>query len=199
MSAESNGIAEMDAHVVRKRAEETGGEFIRFESTMYPSSVNASAASELSHEPWGLDNDFEHIHPEQKERWEVLSGELQIELDGDEQTLTEGEEVTLQSNVPHRHYNPTNRPIRVVWERRPAFQTEEWAESVYALAQAGKTNDERVPNPLQIAVWIEEFPTETAYPAVVPVTVQKTVSSLLAPVGRLAGYEARYSREAAPV
>jgi hypothetical protein len=44
-----------------------------------------------------------------------------------------------------------DRPIRVVWERHPAFRTEAWAESVDALAQAGKTDDEGVPSPLQIA------------------------------------------------
>ncbi|WP_436935157.1 cupin domain-containing protein [Halovenus marina] len=190
-----SNIAELNPHVVRDNAAETDGEFVRFESTMYPSSTDPTAARELSHEPWGLDNDFEHVHPEQEERWKVLAGKLRIAVDGDEQILEEGEETTLPSDVPHRHWNPTDRPIRVRWERRPAFQTEAWAESVYALAQAGKTNEEGVPDPLQIAVWIDAFPAETAYPTVAPVSIQKRLSALFAPVGRLAGYEAQYSRE----
>jgi hypothetical protein len=52
--------------VVSRGAEETDGEFVRFESTMYPGSDGASA--ELPHEPWGLDNDFRHVHPDQEER-----------------------------------------------------------------------------------------------------------------------------------
>lgn len=195
MSEGSDTIAEMNPHVVRKGGDETDGEFVRFESTMYPESVDAPAAMALSHEPWGLDNDFEHIHPEQTELWKVLTGELRVSIDGDEQTLTDGEEITLPSNVPHRHWNPTDKPIRVVWERRPAFQTETWAESVYALAQAGKTDEEGVPNPLQIAVWLDSFPAETAYPTVVPVRVQQRLAALLAPLGRLAGFEAEYSRD----
>lgn len=195
MTASVNRIDEMNPHIVKKGSEETDGEFVRFESTMYPSSAEASDVDTLSHEPWGLDNDFEHIHPEQKERWKVMEGKLLVELDGDEQTLTEGQEITLPSNVPHRHWNPTDQPIRVVWERHPAFQTETWAESVYTLAQAGKTDDEGVPNPLQIAVWINAFPSETAYPTVVPVSVQKVFSSLLAPIGRMVGFDAKYNRE----
>jgi mannose-6-phosphate isomerase-like protein (cupin superfamily) len=184
----------MDPHVVRKEADETGGEFVRFESTMYPSPTDAPAAETLSHELWGLDNDFEHVHPEQRERWEVVAGKLRIEVNGDERTLTEGEDVSLPSDVPHRHYNPTDQPIRVVWERYPAHRSEEWAESVYALAQAGGTNEEGVPNPLQIAVWIDAYPDE-AYPTAVPVRLQQSLSSLIAPIGRSAGFEPRYTRE----
>lgn len=197
MVDEPGDIPDMNPHVVRKGRDETDGEFVRLESTMYPEPVDAPAAGDLSHEPWGLDNDFEHIHPDQTERWTVLRGELRVAVDGSEQTLTAGDEITLPADVPHRHWNPTDRPIRVAWERRPAFQTETWAESVYALAQAGKTDDEGVPNPLQIAVWIDAFPAATAYPTVVPITLQRRLASLLAPVGRFVGFDAAYSRETA--
>jgi mannose-6-phosphate isomerase-like protein (cupin superfamily) len=195
MTVEQQDVAAADPHVVRTGARETDGEFVQFESTMYPDSADSPAADELAHEPWGLDNDFEHIHPDQDERWEVLSGELRVTIDGEEHILEEGDEISLPRDVPHQHHNPTDEPIRVVWERRPAFQTEEWAESVYALAQAGETDDEGVPGPLQIAVWIDAYSKETAYPTVVPVGVQRTLSSLLAPVGRRLGYRATYSRE----
>jgi len=197
MTREAGDIDGMNPHVVKKGAEETDGDFVRFESTMYPSSVDAPAARSLSHEPWGLDNDFEHVHPTQEEHWTVVAGTLRVEVDGDERTVSEGEEVTLPSDVPHRHYNPTDRPIRVVWERRPAFRTEAWAESVYALAQRGETDTNGVPNPLQIPVWIDEFPEETAYPTVAPVAVQRAASALIAPVSRMAGFKARYVRETA--
>jgi len=184
-------LAEANSHVVPKRAAETDGEFVRFESTMYPAS-DADGVT-LPHERWGLDNDFEHVHPEQAERWEVRSGELRVAFDGTERTLTEGEDVTLPAGVPHRHWNPTDGPIRVVRERRPAFRTEEWAESVYALAQAGETDD-GVPGPLQSLVLLDEYSTENPYFASVPVVVQKAAASLLSPLGRLAGYEAAHSR-----
>jgi len=178
--------------VVRAGAEETDGEYARFESTMYPD--GPPSESDLAHEPWGLDNDFEHVHPDQEERWAVVSGELRVEVDGEERTLTEGEEVTLPRAVPHRHWNPTDRPIRVVWERRPAHRTAEWAESVYALAQAGVTDAEGVPSLLQVAVWIDAYSAETAYPTVLPVAVQRTLAAMVAPLGRLFGLQATYER-----
>jgi mannose-6-phosphate isomerase-like protein (cupin superfamily) len=192
---EGGSLSELNPHVVRKGAEETDGEFVRFESTMYPSPSGAGAATNLPHERWGLDNDFEHVHPEQEERWEVRTGELGVAFDGTEQTLAEGEEITLPADVPHRHWNPTGEPIRVVWERRPAFRTEAWAETVYALAQAGKTDDDGVPGVLQSVVLLDEYSTENPYFAGVPVGIQKTAASLLAPVGRLAGYDAAHARE----
>lgn len=181
-------------HAVLAGPAETDGEYVRFESTMYPALNTDGKATDLSHERWGLDNDFEHVHPEQEERWEVQSGELRVAFEGTEQTLTEGEEITLPADVPHRHWNPTNEPIRVIWERHPAFETVEWAESVYALAQAGKTDEDGVPGILQSIVIFDEYSTENPYFAAVPVSVQKAAVSLLAPVGRLAGYEATHSR-----
>lgn len=188
-------VTELDPHVVRDGREQTQGEYVRFESTMYPASTDDPFAAELSHEPWGLDNDFEHVHPEQAEWWKVLSGELTVAVEGETHRLTEDEEITLPTDVPHRHWNPADRPTRVLWERRPAFRTEEWAESVYALAQAGKTDEEGVPNVLQVAVWIDEYPRETAYPTVAPVALQRATSRILAPIGRALGMKAAYSSE----
>ncbi|WP_435064861.1 hypothetical protein [Halobaculum sp. EA56] len=76
------------------------------------------------------------------------------------------------------------------------MRTEEWAESVYALAQAGKTNEEGAPGLLQSAVIFDEYPDTSVYLTVAPVFVQQAVSSALAPIGRLLGYEATHSRTA---
>lgn len=183
-----------DPFVVRKSTEETGGEFVRFEATLYPHPGKSASRVDLPHERWGLDNDFEHVNPSQDERFEVLSGKLRVVFDGEERTLTDGDEVTIPANVPHRHWNPTGDPARVIWERRPANRTEEWAESVYALAQAGKTDEDGVPGLLQLAVILDEYPDDT-YPTTMPVGVQKALASILAPLGRAAGYEATHSRE----
>ncbi|PSP26829.1 cupin domain-containing protein [Halobacteriales archaeon QH_2_65_14] len=191
---EGTPLSEKNPHVVRKGAEETGGEFVQFESTMYPAQDADGTGTHLPHERWGLDNDFEHVHPEQEEWWEVRTGKLRVAFDGDERTLTEGDDITLPAGVPHRHWNPTNEPIRVVWERRPAFRTEEWAESVFALAQAGKTDDDGVPDVLQSVVILDKYSTENPYFASVSIGVQKAAASLLSPLGRLAGYRATHSR-----
>jgi mannose-6-phosphate isomerase-like protein (cupin superfamily) len=187
-------LTEAEPHVVRKSAAETDGEYVRFESTIYPG-PGATTGADLPHERWSLDYDFEHVHPEQEERWEVVAGELQVAVDGDERTLTEGEAVTLPAGVPHRHSNPTSEPIRVVWERRPAFHDEAWAESLFALAQAGQVDDDGVPGLLQLAVTTDAYPDESVYSAAVPVWLQQGMFSALAAVGRLAGYEATHAIE----
>lgn len=195
MAEDARALAEADPFVVRKGAEETDGEFVRFEVTMYPSADNHISEVDLPHEKWSLDFDGEHIHPEQEERWKVLTGEFRVALEGEEHILNEGEEITLPTGVPHRHWNPTSQPIRLIWERRPAFHDEEWAESLYTLAQAGKTDEDGVPGTLQLAVITDEYPNESVYLTTLPVSIQKLLFSLLASIGRLMGYEATHSRE----
>lgn len=194
MTGNGRPVADLDPFVVRKGADETDGEFVRFEATMYPH-PDSDGAVDLPHERWGLDNDFEHVNPRQDERFEVLSGRLRAVYDGVDRELTAGESVTIPAGTRHRHWNPAAEPARVVWERRPARRTEAWAESVYALAQAGLTDENGIPeNPLRSAVIFDEYPDDT-YPASVPVPLQKLAFSLLASVGRRLGYEATYARE----
>jgi len=187
-------LAEVDPHRVRKSAAETDGELVRFESTLYPRSTDAPAATALPHEPWSLDYRVEHVHPEQEERWEVLAGELAVTLDGERHTLSAGEEMTLPEGVPHEHWNPGAEPARVVWERRPAHDDEAWAESLFALAQRGEVDENGVPGPLQLAVITDAYPVESVYLASVPVSLQRVGFSVLGAAGRLAGYEATHTR-----
>lgn len=195
MAEEQFDFAMAEPHVVRKTPAETGGDLARFESTLYPASDQAASATELSHERWSLDYEFDHVHPNQEERWEVVAGKLRVVVDGDERILTPGEEISLPSNVPHRHGNPTDSPARVIWERRPGFSDVEWAESLYTLAQRGQVKDEGVPGLLQLAVITDAYPDESVYAASLPVSIQSVVFSLLARLGRLRGYEATHTRE----
>ncbi|MFB6073509.1 MAG: cupin domain-containing protein [Haloarculaceae archaeon] len=191
----SDDLASVDPHVVRKGAKETGGDFVRFESTMHPALDADDGDVDLPYNRWGIDFTARHVHPKQKERIEVVSGELQVTLADEKRTLTKGDDVTIPANTPHRHWNATARPVRVVWERHPPFQTEEWVESVYAHAQAGKTDEEGTPGWLQQAVFVDAYPNESPYLTSIPVRLQKLLFSILAPVGRLVGAKATYSRE----
>ncbi len=185
-------FTEEPPHVVLVSAEDTGGDYARFESTLHPSL--AVEDTELNHARWGIDLTAEHVHPEQEEHIEVVAGEMQVEFNGETWTVTEGEDVTFPAGEPHRHWNDSDRPARIQWEVRPALRTEEWAESVYALAQAGKTDEEGAPGLLQSAVLLDEYPDTSVYLTVAPVSVQRVASSLLAPIGRLLGYEATNRR-----
>ena len=194
MTGEPPDVTELDPFEFTKRADETDGEFVRFEATVHPLPDRSETEEGLSHRRFLLDNPDKHIHPQQEEYVEVLSGEYGVEIDGTEHLLAEGDDITLPMNTPHRHWNPTDHPIRVAHEQRPALQSEELGETLYTLAQAGNTNEKGIPSPLQFAVIMDTFPGH-AYAADLPVGVQKAVFRLLGPIGRLAGYEGTHSRE----
>lgn len=181
-----------------KKAEETGGDLVRFEFTLHPSPDiphgPSQSTSDLNHRRWLLDTSKEHLHPRQEEYFKVLSGQLQISLRGMEQTLIEGEEITLPPGVPHRHWNATGRPTRIVTEHRPALQSETAFETLYRSAQAGNADEDGFPSVLQLAV-IQDACPDHAYTTDLPISFQKGVFKVLAPLGRFLGYRASPSTE----
>lgn len=177
-----------------KGADETDGEFVRFEFTVHPSPDAAHAGADLRHARWAADGRDEHINPKIEEFFRVLVGEYTVVVEEEERLLTEGDEITIPAGVPHRHYNPSDQPTRIRYEARPAFRFDEAFESMFTLAQAGRTDEQGFPNILQFAVIQDAYP-GLFYATDLPVSVQKALFKLLAPVGRLAGYRATYSRE----
>lgn len=179
---------------ITERAADTDGEFVRFEATVHPGLDAEATDVDLDHERFLLDNPDEHLHPHQEEVIEVLAGEYAVEIQGSEHRLSDGEEITVPKNTAHRHWNPSGKPVRVAHEHHPARDSADHAEAMWALAQDGKTNEKGIPNPLRFAVVNNAYP-GVAYTTAIPIAVQKAMFAVLAPIGRLAGYEAAYSRE----
>lgn len=199
--------AKAEPFKVVKGAEETGGDVVRIEALLHPSldasqhgpprgaSRDASQTSPgLGHRRWLADAAGEHLHPRQEEHIEVLSGQLRVALDGNEQILTEGEEITLPPKIPHRHWNASRRPARIALEHRPAFQSEQIFRTLYRSAQDGNANEEGSPHFLQVAVLQHQYPNH-AYMTDLPVLVQKGLFTVLGPIGRLLGYRASPSQD----
>jgi mannose-6-phosphate isomerase-like protein (cupin superfamily) len=161
---------------------------VRFETTLYPA-PDAPGRAALPHHRWAADNGDEHIHPNQEEIFRVRSGTYRVIVGDTDRTLTEREEIKLPRNTPHRHFNPADRPARVIKEDRPARNSEAFFSALYALAQAGKTDEDGLPSFLQFAVLQDEYPGH-AYVTDLPVGVQKALFTLLALLGRLLGYDA---------
>lgn len=180
-------ITDLDPCQVTKS--DTAGEYVRFEVTVHPALDADAAEVDLEHERFLIDNPDEHVHPHQKEVIEVFTGEYAVELEGTEHRLTAGEEITVPTNTPHRHWNPTAEPTRVAHEHHPALNSAEHVETMYELAQAGETNEKGIPNPLRFAVVNKAYP-GVVYTTAVPIPVQKALFTILAPFGRLAGYRA---------
>jgi mannose-6-phosphate isomerase-like protein (cupin superfamily) len=68
-----------------------------------------------------------HLHPAQDEHFEVLEGEVTIELEGRRHTLRAGETIDVPRRTAHQMWNahPT-AAARVRWTTTPALRTEAW-------------------------------------------------------------------------
>lgn len=158
-----------------QRADETGGEFTRLEVVAEP----------------GATGPPEHVHEHQEEYFSVQAGTLTGSVDGEPFRLEAGEELTVWPGTPHTWGNDGDDELRVRIEVRPARRFEEVLEVFYGLARDDKTNDDGLPNLLQLAVIGREY-WEDNHVTSPPPVVQKALFTVLAPFGRLLGYQAHY-------
>jgi quercetin dioxygenase-like cupin family protein len=168
-----------------KTTQETNGELLRFEYVLPPGFTIP-----------------EHFHPHQEERHEVLSGTLRGRVGGQERDYAEGERVVGPAGVPHAWRNPSSEEeLRIVSELRPPLVFETIMETSFGLARDGKTTKQGIPkNPLQLAVLVDEM-RGMFYSSRAPVAVQEaflTPFAVVASVGRLLGYKARYPEYSGP-
>jgi quercetin dioxygenase-like cupin family protein len=80
----------------------------------------------------GGDRPPSHKHPEQDERFEVLTGSVRVELDGEVREYGEGEVFEVPRGTAHRMANPGTVPARVSWTTTPAGHTLEWFRALDA-------------------------------------------------------------------
>jgi quercetin dioxygenase-like cupin family protein len=71
---------------------------------------------------------IEHLHPEMEERFEIREGRAAIRLGGEDGQVVDagpGEVVVVAPGTIHLAWNPTDEPVRLRIEMRPALR---WAE-----------------------------------------------------------------------
>jgi quercetin dioxygenase-like cupin family protein len=162
--------------IFRKTAQETAGALLQGELIVKPHGFVAAA----------------HIHPQQEERFEVLSGSIRLRMNGVEKDLQKGETMLVPAGTPHLWWNASDAEARVLVDLRPALRTEEFFETFFGLAQAGKVDKKTgLPNPLVLALIMREFKQEICL-AQPPVPVQSVLFTVMGSVGRLLGYRGRY-------
>ena len=161
--------------VFRETSRETGGELLRVEA-VYTKPTRSRPPV--------------HYHPRQEERFEVLSGTLRAVVGGEERSYGPGEAFTVSPGTPHEMWSE-EEGVRVDWQTRPALRTEGFFETVWGLAQDGKTDESGRPGLLQAAVIARAYADEFRL-ARPPWPVQRAVFGALAPVGRLLGCRAEY-------
>ncbi|RDI72301.1 cupin domain-containing protein [Halopelagius longus] len=165
----------------RTTAEDSGGRAVEFDYYLEPGGFAVGK--------------FDHVHPRQEERIDVRSGELGVRIDGDEWTATPGTQFSVLPETEHTVWNAGDREMHAVVELRPGLKIEAFFETMFGLAQDGKTDRRGIPSPLQSAVLADEY-REEIRPPVVPGPAVNALASVLAPVGRRKGYRARYPRYA---
>jgi quercetin dioxygenase-like cupin family protein len=140
---------------------------------------------------------IEHVHPYIEERFEVLSGTARLSMRGQQRNVGAGETVVVPAGTPHVWGNPNEDEVHLNIEFRPALRMEEWFETFFGLQKEGKVNpNSGLPNPLQWAVISREYEDEL-YLALPPLWVQRVRFGLLAQIGKLLGYKARYPKYSA--
>lgn len=156
-------------------AADTGGKLLRIETF---------------HPPHGA-AEPEHVHPFQQSRCEVVSGTLCFRIEGNVRSAGPGESVDIPANVPHYFWNESGEEVHAVQEFRPAMKTEDFFDTYFALARAGKLNEKGLPNLLHMAVIMREYDQEIRV-LQPPRLVQKLLMWTLTPIGRLLGYRGTY-------
>ncbi len=136
-----------------------------------------------------------HVHPSQTERFNVIEGTLGIKVGKERKTLGRGEVAVVEAGTPHKFWNAGEDEVRFVCEVRPALQFESLLETMFTLAEDGKTNRKGMPNPLRLAV-IARAHFETVRLPQPPAWLQRAGLAVGAPLGRLFGYGPTYEPQA---
>jgi quercetin dioxygenase-like cupin family protein len=74
---------------------------------------------------------IEHVHPEMEERWTVIEGRAAFRIGAEELELNTGEWVVAPPGVPHLAWNPSDGPVRLRIEMRPALRWAEFTERLF--------------------------------------------------------------------
>jgi mannose-6-phosphate isomerase-like protein (cupin superfamily) len=161
--------------IFRKTSRETGGRAVVIETHVQPNGFVAAA----------------HVHPSQEERFEILTGTVGFKIGGKKLVAGPGQRLTVPAGTAHKFWNAGDGVAEFVCEVRPALQFESLLETMFALAEDGKTNRKGMPNPLRLAV-IAQAHFDTVRLPFPPALLQRIGLALGAPVGRLAGYSPVY-------
>jgi quercetin dioxygenase-like cupin family protein len=158
------------------REEQSGGEMLGGDFWLAPGKAGA----------------LDHINPLFDEHCTVVSGTAEFRRGGRRWRAVAGEQAVLPAGVVHNFRNVGSNELHVYVEGRPAEgqsgggEYRAFLDAVFD--HGGPTTSRGVPlNPLRMAVIQARYP-DAIYLAGVPRRVQRAVTNLLAPLGRMLGY-----------
>jgi mannose-6-phosphate isomerase-like protein (cupin superfamily)/uncharacterized protein YndB with AHSA1/START domain len=124
-----------------------------------------------------------HVHPSQSERYEVISGAMRVQLDGQMHLLRAGDSFTVPAGTPHRQLPAGSEIGHVRVTVTPAGRTEQYLRYLAQLARDGQFNRLGMPRPLAGARMLLEF-ADVGYATVAPLAFQRRAASALLRVWR---------------
>ncbi len=134
-----------------------------------------------------------HYHPFQVEDFTVLSGQLTVRMDEHLKVLKQGDTLHIPINKVHSMWNDTDEKTIVNWKIQPAMDTDNLLETATGLAIDGKTNNDGMPNILQVALMANKY-SDVFRLASPPFAVQKILFIILTPFSYLFGYRPTYKK-----
>lgn len=161
----------------RRTSDDTGGEMLELESAFRPDEPRPPR----------------HSHPDQEERFEILTGRVGCKLGRETRSLQAGERLVIPAGTQHEMWAEGGGEATVIWQTVPALETERMFETLWGLANDGKTNKKGLPRPLQGAVMMHHYRREMRLPFP-PAVLQPLVFGVGAWIGRRFGLHASYER-----
>lgn len=126
-----------------------------------------------------------HLHPQQTERFEVVSGVFKVECAGKIIHLQPGEKFFIEKGIPHQWWNESEQDeAHVVITLEPALNFEIMQEQIFGIC-----NSRGELSFLQIMAMAKEYEMIIAGP---PIWLQQVMWAVLGPIGRMLGYKKYY-------
>ncbi len=133
-----------------------------------------------------------HVHPNQEERFEIISGNVRFRKGLKKIDAKAGDVVVVEPGKAHRFKNNGEVGAAMRVRVTPALGMERLFETAIGLAEDGRVTKKGMPKPLDLALFVNEFKNEVRGPGS-PGWVQRASLAPLAYIARRRGRGERYA------
>ena len=132
-----------------------------------------------------------HVHPNQEERFEILTGTMGVQVGRASRLASAGEVIVVPPGTPHLPRNVGGSEAHCIAEFRPALNIETFFENAFALlsARGPRTTIAMI---LELSELLSHYRPEIR---ATPPPLEWAVA-MAAPIGRVVGYRPRFRIEA---
>jgi quercetin dioxygenase-like cupin family protein len=124
-----------------------------------------------------------HVHPNQTERFEILSGNVRFHKGLRKIDAKAGDVVVVEPGKAHKFKNKGQQGAAMRVRVTPALEMERLFETAVGLAHQGRVTKKGMPKPLDLALFVREFRDEVRGPGS-PGWIQRATLAPLALIAR---------------